>query len=128
VTGPFLLDTHVLIWVLTAPDRLRTPVRDALSDPTVHVAVSAASTWEVAIKAALGKLPPPPPDLPAVLTRLGLRALPIEVEDTLAVQALPLHHRDPFDRLLVAQALRHDLTLITSDGRLATYGVPTLMP
>ncbi len=128
MTGPFLLDTHALIWALTSPERLRGPVRAALSDPAVAVSVSAAWTWEIAIKAALGKLPPPPADLPGVPARLGFQALPLTVEDTMGVLALPLHHRDPFDRLLVAQALRHGLTLVTADALLASYGVLTLAP
>ena len=128
MTGPFLLDTHALIWALASPDRLRPAVRTALADSSVVVFGSAASTWEIAIKAALGKLPPPPDDLPDVLDRLGFDRLPVTIEDTLAVQSLPLHHRDPFGRLLVAQALRHGLTLVTADARLAEYGVATLVP
>ena len=128
MTGPLLLDTHALIWALTAPARLRSVVRDALADPSVIVFVSAASTWEIAIKAGLGKLPPPPDDLPGVLGGLGFRELPVTVADSLAVQALPLLHRDPFDRLLVAQARRHGLTLVTADARIAGYDVMTVTP
>jgi PIN domain nuclease of toxin-antitoxin system len=128
VSGPPLLDTHALIWALTTPERLREPMRTALADPATEVSVSAASTWEIAIKASLGKLPPPPADLADVLTRLGFRPLSVTVEDALAVQALPFHHRDPFDRLLVAQALRHGLTFVTADAHLAAYGASILAP
>ena len=128
MSSPLLLDTHVIIWLLDDPTRIRSIVRDQLSAPACRVLVSAVSTWEIAIKVSLGKLPPPPGDLMEAFDRLGFERLPIEHEDTLLVQSLPFHHRDPFDRLLVAQAMRKACTLVTDDQHIPAYGVPVLKP
>ena len=125
----FLLDTHVLLWLRGDPGRLSTETRRRLADPALRLYVSAASAWEIAIKQSLGKLTLPEPAeawLPRALVETGLEALPILVEDAAAVRALPWHHRDPFDRLLVAQAKRLDLTLVTHDARLGAYDVRLL--
>ena len=120
-----LLDTHVLLWWLGDDDRLTPPMRAAIEDPQTSVAVSAASAWEMAIKAALGKLSAPD-DLVAELAHHGFAPLPVTVEDGLAAGRLPRHHDDPFDRMLIAQAARRSFTIVTTDRRFADYDVLTL--
>ncbi|MFW3172408.1 type II toxin-antitoxin system VapC family toxin [Geodermatophilus sp. CPCC 206100] len=120
-----LLDTHVLLWWLGDDDRLTPPMRTAIEDPQTSVAVSAASAWEMAIKAALGKLSAPD-DLGAQLAHNGFESLPVTLEDGLAAGALPRHHEDPFDRMLIAQAARRRLVVVTADRRFADYDVLTL--
>jgi PIN domain nuclease of toxin-antitoxin system len=120
-----LLDTHVLLWALGDPDEIEPTARSAIVAPENRVLVSAASTWEIAIKGALGKLKVPA-DLPQQLEAEGFEPLPITIEHTLKAGALPRHHADPFDRMLVAQAELEDLTIVTRDERIARYAVPTL--
>ncbi|SFK71614.1 type II toxin-antitoxin system VapC family toxin [Geodermatophilus ruber] len=120
-----LLDTHVLLWWLTDDQRLTPAMRAAISDRGASVAVSAVSAWEMAIKAALGKLSVPD-GLVDELGRQGFDELPVTVEDGLAAGALPRHHEDPFDRMLIAQAVRRRLVLVTADRRFADYDVLTL--
>lgn len=116
-----LLDTHVLLWWLADDPRLTVTMRGAIAEPGAAVAVSAVSAWEMAIKSALGKL-----DLPEGLAdelhRQGFDELPVTVEDGLAAGALPRHHDDPFDRMLIAQAARRRLVVVTADRRFADYG------
>jgi PIN domain nuclease of toxin-antitoxin system len=124
-----LLDTECWLWSLASPERLGEEARALLADGGHEVYLSAASSWEIAIKAALGKLVlPEPPEqyVPRRMAAQGLRALPIEHAHALRVYALPQHHRDPFDRLLVAQAQLESLTLMTSDRAMAAYDVPIL--
>jgi PIN domain nuclease of toxin-antitoxin system len=123
-----LLDTHVFLWLWTEPWRLGA-VQPTLADPAHDLVVSAATAWEMAIKYALGKLPLPAAPahyVPAAILAIGAGSLPVDLDDALAVAELPLHHRDPFDRLLVAQARRHDLTLVTTDRRMEDYDVRLL--
>ncbi|MGY1640765.1 type II toxin-antitoxin system VapC family toxin [Geodermatophilus sp. SYSU D00703] len=120
-----LLDTHVLLWWLADDPRLTPAMREAITDPASSVTVSAASAWEMAIKAALGKLSIPH-DLVDQLEQHGFRELTITVEDGLAAGALPRHHDDPFDRMLIAQAVRRRLVLVTADRRFGDYDVLTL--
>jgi PIN domain nuclease of toxin-antitoxin system len=120
-----LLDTHVLLWWLFDDDRLTPAMRVAIADPRTSVAVSAASAWEMAIKAARGKLTIPE-DLAEEIARQGFEGLPVTVEDSLAAGALPRHHDDPFDRMLIAQAVRRRFVLVTADRRFADYDVLTL--
>ena len=120
-----LLDTHVLLWWLFGDDRLTPAMREAITDPAAAVAVSAASAWEMSIKAALGKLAVPD-RLAEELDAQGFDALPVTVDDGLAAGALPRHHDDPFDRMLIAQARRRRLVLVTADRRFADYDVLTL--
>ena len=124
-----LLDTHILLWVLGDPKRLSKATLAVLRDPEHEVQVSVASLWEIAIKVGVGKLrlPGPPGDwLPEALERTGIATLGISALHALAVAALPFHHRDPFDRLLVAQALLEGLTVVTRDRRFGLYGVALL--
>lgn len=124
-----LLDTHVVLWALGEPKRLRAESRALLTDASVELGVSAATAWEIAIKSALGKLRIPGTVaawfLPAV-AELGAGWLDITAADASAVEALPLHHRDPFDRMLVAQAVAGGWTIVTADDRLAAYDVSLL--
>ena len=121
----YLLDTHVLVDLLIAPQRVGQPVRRLLADSLNDVVVSAISGWEIAIKTSVGKLSLPA-DLEPELLRAGIRSLDVTLADGLRAGALPRHHNDPFDRMLVAQAQRRGLTLVTRDAMLAAYGVPIL--
>jgi len=121
-----LLDTHVWLWLQTTPERLSGEALALVEDTSNDLFLSAASAWEIAIKYALGKLPlPEPPDryVPSRLELSGTAALPVEIRHAVHVAALPPHHRDPFDRLLIAQAQLENLVLVTADGQLAPYGV-----
>lgn len=124
-----LLDTHVFLWLQTEPERLGEH-RATVEDPETDLLVSAASAWEIAIKHALGRLPLPEPPATYVPTRMqAIRATPVAVEHAhaLAVASLPPLHRDPFDRLLVAQASLLGAPLLTADAILTAYPAPTLL-
>jgi PIN domain nuclease of toxin-antitoxin system len=121
----YLLDTHVLVELLIVPQRIGQAVRRLLGDPLNDVAVSAVSGWEIAIKTAMGRLRLPE-DLETELLRVGISSLDITLADGLRAGALPRHHNDPFDRMLVAQAQARGMTLVTRDAMLAAYGVPIL--
>lgn len=124
-----LLDTHVLLWWLIGSPRLGRGAREAIADPSNAVYVSAVCAWEVAIKRAQGKLPVPPNVaawLPAEMAANDFLTIPIAVDHAAAVEHLPLHHRDPFDRLLIAQAQTEHLTLVTSDAAISRYDVARL--
>jgi PIN domain nuclease of toxin-antitoxin system len=120
-----LVDTHTLLWWLTDDSALSSAARDAIADPANEPLVSTASIWEVAIKSSLGKLSAPD-DLPAQILAGGFGWLSVSAEQAWAVRQLPLHHRDPFDRLLVAQSLREQVGIVTRDEHFAAYGVETL--
>ncbi len=119
-----LLDTHVLLWWLADDPALSEQARQLIANEP-EVFVSAASAWEIAIKRALGKLEAPE-DLLEVLDTGGIVRLPIDFEHAITAAALPRHHDDPFDRMLVAQAQREGLALMTSDARIARYAVAVL--
>jgi PIN domain nuclease of toxin-antitoxin system len=124
-----LLDTHVFLWLHTEPERLGKHT-SLIEDQRNELLLSAASSWEIAIKYSLGRLPLPEPPQRYVPTRLrviGGRALPIEHTHALAVAALEPLHLDPFDRLLVAQAGLLDVPILTADPVIARYPVHTLM-
>jgi PIN domain nuclease of toxin-antitoxin system len=119
-----LLDTHCWLWLQVSPERLTAQVRDLLADPGNELYLSAASAWEIAVKWSLGKLPlPAPPSeyVPSRLDRQGVAGLPVELRHALQVASLPRHHRDPFDRLLIAQAQIENLHLLTADRTFASY-------
>lgn len=120
-----LLDTHVVLWWLDDPTQLSEAAREAISDPANDVLVSAATACEIAIKRSLGKLQAPR-DLENVITACGFCGLPISLAHALATEQLHPHHRDPFDRLLIAQALIERATLITRDPLMAMYAVPII--
>jgi PIN domain nuclease of toxin-antitoxin system len=117
-----LLDTHVVLWWLDDPRQIAAVAREAIADGRNDVFVSAASAWEIAIKAALGKLHAPD-DFATVVDEAGFTALPITVHHALAVRELPDVHQDPFGRILAAQARTEDLTLVTRDPRLGQYPI-----
>jgi PIN domain nuclease of toxin-antitoxin system len=124
-----LLDTHVLLWWLKDTGRLGAETRQLIRSPATSIWVSAASIWEISIKAALGRLELREPFtevMPRELERQGFRPLPITFQHALAVRNLPLHHADPFDRMLIAQAQCEDLTLVTSDPRIRDYDIRTI--
>lgn len=113
-----LVDTHVLIWGMAQPDRLSTAAAEALADPDVAVLVSAASAWELATKVRIGKLPGGESlvlDYARNLERWLARELPVSSADALLAGTLSWTHRDPFDRMLAAQALRRGCALVSSD-------------
>ena len=124
-----LLDTHVLLWTLVDDGRITPVARRAIQDTGNTVHVSAASAWEIAIKAALKRVRIPggvAEWLPEELQRSGFTELPILIRHALAVERLPRHHADPFDRLLIAQAKVERLTLVTHDRTLRRYDVAIL--
>jgi Uncharacterized protein conserved in bacteria len=120
-----LLDAHALLWWLADDATLDAQARAAIADPTNDVLVSAATVWEIAIKRSIGKLDAPT-GLTEVIDRTGFDVLPITGADGENAGALPLHHRDPFDRMLIAQANRLDALIVSRDASFAEYGVPVL--
>lgn len=125
-----LLDTNVLLWSATDVDELDDSVREVVQDGTNDVFVSVVSAWEIAIKQSIGKLDLPKPAedwLPEVIRRSGFELAELDLAAALRVRGLPWHHRDPFDRLLVAQALEHGYTLVTRDKPLGAYGLPIVV-
>lgn len=123
-----LLDTHVFLWLQTEPERLGGSLR-LIEDPAADLLLSAASSWEIAIKHGLGRLPlPDPPDeyVPERIRFSGIIALPIEHSHALAVSELPPLHRDPFDRMIVAQAMLLDVPIITADPAVMQYEIETI--
>ena len=120
-----LLDTVAYLWAADASPRLSTSAAEAITNRANLVLFSIASAWEVSIKASLGKLKIVA-DFEDSLERFGATVLPISLDHTAAVLTLPLHHRDPFDRMLVAQAQRERAVVVTSDPIFAKYGVAVL--
>jgi PIN domain nuclease of toxin-antitoxin system len=121
----YLLDTHAFLWLATDDPRLTAVVREIYEDIEQECFLSAASTWEMAIKASLGKL-----SLGTSLEQLvnggidrGVRLLEVNANHSYLVETLPFHHRDPFDRMLVAQATHEGMGLISIDARLDPYSV-----
>ncbi len=121
----YLLDTHAFLWFVSGDDRLSRKARFAMEKDDAELVLSAASVWEMAIKSSLGRL-----TLADSLERYiaekvaeGFRILPIEWLHAAAVEKLPSHHRDPFDRLLIAQAIAEELVVLTSDPLFRSYGV-----
>lgn len=115
-----LLDTHIFLWALAGSAQLKLPARKLIEDAS-EVYVSAASIWEVAIKTRLGKLDADPHALAAAIEPSGFMELPVRSRHAAGVHQLERHHNDPFDRLLIAQALAEPLMLITADAALARY-------
>jgi PIN domain nuclease of toxin-antitoxin system len=123
-----LLDTHVFLWLHTDPERLGEHLT-LLEDRRSELLISAVSSWEIAIKYGLGQLAlPEPPEryVPERLRLMDAKPLAIEHTHALAVAGLPRLHRDPFDRLLIAQALLLDVPIVTADSQIGQYAVRTL--
>ena len=121
-----LLDTQCWLWMLSAPERLSSRARAMVSGSRHELMLSAVSAWEIAIKHALGKLDLPADPVEYVTSRMTASAvLPLAITHAHALQVgrLPMHHRDPFDRLLVAQAQLENLSVLTTDRQLAAYGI-----
>ncbi len=124
-----LLDTHTLLWLVSDPSRLAAAALEVLSKPTTSVSVTAASAWEIGIKTRLGRFDG---DIllstwSEVLADMNTVELPIESADAILAARLPWEHRDPFDRVIVAQALRRNLTIATRDARMLDASLtPTL--
>ncbi len=127
MTG-LLLDTHVFLWLQTDPERLGESL-GLITAERADLLLSAASAWEIAIKYQVGRLPlPEPPEryVPSRLRAIGARGLAVEHAHALGVAALAPLHRDPFDRLIVAQARMLDLTIVTADAAVSQYPVQTV--
>ena len=125
----FLLDTHIFLWCITADSRLPASFKAAIQDCSNEVYLSAASVWEAVIKHNLGKLALPGPAaeyLPQQRAAHGIAALPVDEGAMCHLADLAALHRDPFDRLLIAQAMQHELTLVTVDTEIAAYPVKQL--
>lgn len=126
VKRAFLLDTHAFLWLAGGDDRITQRVVEIAENPRVDFFLSVASVWEIAVKKSLGRL-----ELVVTLDQfvrrqldaLRTQLLDVRFEHVLAVEALPFHHRDPFDRLLVAQAMTENLNLLSADSQLDRYGV-----
>ena len=125
----FLLDTHVFLWFLGGDARLPIPWRDTIRQPDHEVYASVVSLWETIVKYRLGKLPlPEPPEryLPTQRERHRIAKLPLDEASVRQLATLPPIHRDPFDRMLICQAMEHTLTIITVDELFRAYPVPIL--
>lgn len=125
----YLLDTHVLLWLRLEPGRVSRAVRERLASPGASLFLSAASGWEIALKQMRAALTLPAPVevwLPIALHELRCSPLALDMRHMIEAVQLPFHHRDPFDRMLVAQARIERLTLVTSDRTLQRYDVPLL--
>jgi PIN domain nuclease of toxin-antitoxin system len=119
-----LLDTQCWLWWIAAPEKLNQSTRRRIADKRNTVYLSAASSWEIAIKYSIGKLPLPEPPMQFIPTRLArdaITALPIEIMHTLHVADLPRHHKDPFDRILISQSIMEDIPIMTVDRQLELY-------
>ncbi len=120
-----LLDTNALIWLLSEPERLSATALARIEDRANAVYVSVVSVWEMRIKASRGRLQFPP-HLEQALEEQHFETMPVSLQHALAVESLPDHHRDPFDRMLVCQAHLDDLTLVTSDRTMRRYPIAVL--
>ena len=123
----FLLDTGVWLWALDSTELLRPQARAILADGKEEIFLSAVTTWELSIKLALGKVKfpmPPAQSIPRLMREQNLKALSVTNRHAARVFDLPPHHGDPFDRLLIAQALEEKLTLLTADHEFKRYDVP----
>jgi len=121
-----LLDTHALLWYVGLPEKLTKNSAGAIRNSENLVLISAVSIWEIVIKSAAGKLKA---DIDLILSEMsssGMRELPITIAHTMGVRDLPRHHGDPFDRILIAQALAEELTIVTADKVFSAYSVPVL--
>lgn len=120
-----LVDTHAMLWALGKPSELSLAARDAIADPANLIVVSSASLWECAIKASIGKLDLPE-DFYDSIPEAGYEVMPIRIPHLNVYRTLPMHHRDPFDRMLVAQARAEALVLISRDPEILKYHVEIL--
>ncbi len=126
-----LLDTHVFLWAILDDERYSGPMRDAMCDGQNELYLSVASIWEILIKSSLGKLPLPKPTATFIAGEMfknRIRQLGIQAQHLASLENLPLLHKDPFDRMIVAQAKSDRLTIATADTSFDAYGVQLLGP
>jgi PIN domain nuclease of toxin-antitoxin system len=123
-----LLDSHVLIWWQCADPRLGPRLADLVRSPRNDVFVSSATVWEIAIQVRLGRLRFPVADFPEMMARSRFGRMSIDPEHAIEAAALPRHHDDPFDRMLIARARLEGLTLASADGRVERYSVASVRP
>ena len=121
-----MLDTHILIWAMQQPERLSPDARAALADRQNEILVSAASVWEIAIKVGAGRLSFPVSDIDDMLAEMGFGVVEVAPRHAVELLALPLLHRDPFDRMLIAQARAEGPTLVSDDAAIRSYDVALL--
>jgi len=121
-----LLDTHVLLWWLAGDKQLGTQARDLIADPGNDILVSVASLWEIVVKRRVGKLQADVAEVSDAIERDGFSLLPISLANLAELTALPTHHRDPFDHLLIAQAISEQATLLSEDQNISKYPVQVL--
>jgi len=124
-----LLDTHIFLWLISGDKRLVEPLRSEIAQPSNQVFLSVVSIWEAAIKYQIGKLPLPEKPgvyLPRQRDRHLVSSLPLDERSVSRLDTLPVHHRDPFDRMLVCQAIEHNLTVATVDSLILQCGVPAV--
>jgi PIN domain nuclease of toxin-antitoxin system len=125
----YIIDTHVWLWMQAEPARLRGETRELIEDTGNEILLSAASAWEIAIKYRIGKLPLPAEPaayVPDRMRRSGTTPLPVEHAHALHTDRLPGHHKDPFDRLIIAQAQLLDITIVTVDEKIRDYDVAVI--
>jgi PIN domain nuclease of toxin-antitoxin system len=122
-----LLDTHILLWWLSNSSKLLPSELDLITNPDNLIFVSAAATWEITVKRMIGKLDAPD-DLPSVLAANDFIELPITIEHTQSLHQLPPLHSDPFDRIMIAQALSENLAFITRDSKILLYSALSFLP
>jgi len=123
-----ILDTHAFLWALAGDARMSRHARDVFAGST-DLSLSIASVWEILIKVQSGKLTFPRPAGPYVLSRMAdnrIKRLPISIDHLLALERLPVHHRDPFDRMLIAQSMEEDWPIITADPMFKKYPVQVI--
>ncbi|MDH3504837.1 MAG: type II toxin-antitoxin system VapC family toxin [Nitrospirota bacterium] len=124
-----LLDTCTFLWIITDNKALSSVSRDFFSDPSHEIFLSAISVWEMLVKFSLGKIQLPTPVdqfIPQQRERHGIGSLSLEEASTGHLPKLPLHHRDPFDRMLICQAIQHELTILTPDPLITQYAIRTV--
>jgi len=124
-----LVDTQIFLWAITDDPKLSARYRTSYSDPSHELYLSMASIWEMLVKAGIGKLPLPQPAIPYLLRQMeknGLELLPIRTSHLSALEQIPPLHRDPFDRMLVAQAKAESMLMLTSDPKIKGYDISVL--
>lgn len=124
-----LIDTHVFLWVLVSPKKLSLRARSVIESGDNHVLLSTASLWEIAIKEQVGKLSlPNPPEryLRRRIAESDIEMLPVSAEHALRLFSLPVHHKDPFDRIIIAQSKEEDIAVITADAVMRRYEIEVI--
>ncbi|HSW96674.1 MAG TPA: type II toxin-antitoxin system VapC family toxin [Candidatus Saccharimonadales bacterium] len=122
----YLLDTHIFLWWLNATNKLAQPLQMVIQDPNNYIYISTATAWEISIKHRTGKLPLKT-TISEMISISGFQVLPITLPHILQLEKLPVHHNDPFDRILIAQAKEENLILITDDSKIKQYDVKVFL-